>query len=238
QPAEIQQLEGYDLSVAEWERRDAFVPRYNIAPHTQAPVLRRRNSKIVISTMKWGMDKNLSTFNARAERLISNQDSGMWAGLRGSKRCVAVCQGYYEWKDKQPHFVKPKDGRLMLLAGLYDAVVLQGTTTTVWSFAIVTRAAAGELSWLHHRQPVILDTPEALTAWLDTSSQRWNQDLAKLLAPTACDLECYPVPKEVGKVGNESPTFIQPLAPALLPSADADNSGPKPNRVLVYQVSS
>lgn len=120
--------------MAEWERRDAFVPRYNIAPHTQAPVLRRRNSKIVISSMEWGLvphhvkyeDQNLNTFNARAERLVSN--SGMWASLRGSKRCVGVCQGYYEWKDKQPHFVKPKDGRLMLLAGLYNAVVLQGTT--------------------------------------------------------------------------------------------------------------
>lgn len=54
QPNEIQQLQGYDASVDEWERADAFVPRYNIAPHTQAPVLRRRapnDSTLVLSSV-------------------------------------------------------------------------------------------------------------------------------------------------------------------------------------------
>lgn len=37
---------------------------------------------------------------------------------------------YYEWlkkgKERLPHFTKHKDGRLMLLAGLWDCVVLEG----------------------------------------------------------------------------------------------------------------
>ncbi|KAF7347358.1 LigB domain-containing protein [Mycena venus] len=226
-PAEIQQLEGYDASVTDWERRDAFVPRYNIAPHTQAPVVRRRNpgpgdSELVISSMKWGLvphyskfeDKNLNTTNARAENLV--EGGGMWAGLKGPKRCAVVCQGYYEWltkgKTKLPHFVKPKNGKLMLMAGLWDAVVLQGETETLWTFTIVTTTANSSFSWLHERQPVILHTDEALNAWLDTSSQKWSEDLVPLLAPTTCALECYQVPKEVGKVGTESSTFIEPVA--------------------------
>ncbi|KAJ7115552.1 hypothetical protein C8R43DRAFT_1038786 [Mycena crocata] len=223
--SEIQQLNGYNTSVTEWERQDAFVPRYNIAPHTQAPVVRRRNpanSELVISTMKWGLvphyskfeDKTLNTTNARAENLV--EGGGMWASLKGPKRCAVVCQGYYEWlakgKNKLPHFVKPKDGRLMLMAGLYDAVVLQGETETLWTFTIVTTAANKEFSWLHERQPVILETPEALNMWLDTSSLKWSEDLVKLVAPTTCALECYQVPKEVGKVGTESSTFIEPVA--------------------------
>ncbi|KAF8172845.1 hypothetical protein K438DRAFT_1772541 [Mycena galopus ATCC 62051] len=223
--AQIQQLDGYDASVDEWERRDAFVPRYNIAPHTQAPVVRRRNpgdSTLVMSSMKWGLvphyskfeDKNLNTTNARAENLV--EGDGMWAGLKGPKRCAVVCQGYYEWltkgKSKLPHFVKPKDGRLMLMAGLYDSVVLQGETETLWTFTIVTTAANSTLSWLHARTPVILHTSEALNAWLDTSSLKWNPDLVPLLAPTTCPLDCYQVPKEVGKVGTESATFIEPVA--------------------------
>ncbi|KAJ6554013.1 hypothetical protein DFH09DRAFT_1166452 [Mycena vulgaris] len=223
---EIQQLDGYpSVQVGEWERRDAFVPRYNIAPHTQAPVLRRRdpaNEDLVMSSMKWGLiphwskfeDKTLNTTNARSENLV--EGGGMWASLKGPKRCAVLCQGYYEWltkgKDKLPHFVKPKDGRLMLMAGLYDSVVLQGETETLWTFTIVTTAANKEFSWLHERQPVILSTPEALNMWLDTSSQKWNQGLVKLVAPTTCALECYQVPKEVGKVGTESPTFIEPVA--------------------------
>ncbi|KAJ6482830.1 hypothetical protein C8R47DRAFT_1132822 [Mycena vitilis] len=224
-PDEIQQLNGYDASVNEWERRDAFVPRYNIAPHTQAPVIRRRahnSSNLVMSSMKWGLvphyskfeDKTLNTTNARAENLADG--GGMWNSIKGPKRCAVVCQGYYEWltkgRDKLPHFVKPKDGRLLLMAGLYDSVVLSGETETLWTFTIVTTAANSSFSWLHERQPVILDTPEALDAWLDTSSQKWNPDLVKLLAPTTCALDCYQVPKEVGKVGKESATFIEPVA--------------------------
>ncbi|KAJ6627897.1 hypothetical protein B0H10DRAFT_2160982 [Mycena sp. CBHHK59/15] len=226
-PAEIQQLNGYDVSVDEWERRDAFVPRYNIAPHTQAPVVRRRDSsssELVMSSMKaqWGLvphwskfeDKSLNTTNARSENLVDG--GGMWSSLKGPKRCAVVCQGYYEWltkgKSKLPHFVKPKDGRLMLMAGLFDAVILQGETETLWTFTIVTTAANQEFAWLHDRQPVILDTPEALNMWLDTSSQKWSPELVKLVAPTTCSLECYQVPKEVGKVGTESSTFIEPVA--------------------------
>ncbi|KAJ7778414.1 hypothetical protein B0H16DRAFT_1503432 [Mycena metata] len=224
-PAEIQQLDGYDASVNEWERRDAFVPRYNIAPHSQAPVVRRRNpgtSELIMSTMKWGLvphyskfeDKSLNTTNARSENLI--EGGGMWGSIKGPKRCAVVCQGYYEWltkgKDKLPHFVKPKDGRLMLMAGLFDCVMLQGESETLWTFTIVTTAAAPEFSWLHERQPVILSTPEALTAWLDTSSLKWNPDLTPLLASPTCPLDCYQVPKEVGKVGTESSTFIEPVA--------------------------
>jgi putative SOS response-associated peptidase YedK len=52
-----------------------------------------------MQTMKWGLvpswskheDKSLNTSNARAENLIS--DGGMWANIKGRKRCVVLCQG-------------------------------------------------------------------------------------------------------------------------------------------------
>lgn len=54
----------------------------------------------------------------------------MWGSIKGRKRCAVVCQGYYEWlkkgKDRLPHFTKHKDGQLMLLAGMYDCVTLEG----------------------------------------------------------------------------------------------------------------
>ena len=41
---------------------------------------------------------------------------------------------YYEWlkkgKERLPHFTKHSDGRLMLLAGLWDCVVLEGKSTS------------------------------------------------------------------------------------------------------------
>jgi len=126
---------------------------------------------------------------------------------------------YFEWlkkgKERLPHFTKHANGNLMLLAGLYDRVVLEGTTEPLYTFTIVTTAANKDFGWLHDRQPVILSSMDALDAWLDTSSQKWTADLHKILYPyndEKSPLACYQVPKEVGKVGTESITFIQPIA--------------------------
>ncbi|KAJ7596937.1 hypothetical protein C8J56DRAFT_918713 [Mycena floridula] len=229
----VDEMQGYDVQVGEWVNEEHFIPRHNIAPHSMAPVIRRsdpgssrnnsQSDKLVMHTMRWGLvpnwfkfeDKSLNTTNARSENLI--QGGGMWNSIKGKRRCAVLCQGYYEWltkgKDKLPHFVKHKDGKLMLMAGLYDSVVLEGQTEQLYTFSIVTTAAAKDFAWLHERQPVILSSDESLRKWLDTSSQKWTDDLEDLLAPysdTLSPLECYQVPKEVGKVGNESSTFIEP----------------------------
>lgn len=61
--------------------------------------------------------------------------------------------------------------------------------------------------------PVILDPgSEAMKTWLDPSRTTWSKDLQSALKPYEGELECYAVPKEVGKVGNNSPDFIVPVA--------------------------
>lgn len=86
--------------------------------------------------MKWGIvphwnkyeDGNLNTINARCEALV--EGGGMWGSIKGKKRCAVPVQGYYEWlkkgRERLPHFTKRSDGNLMLLAGLYDCVTLEG----------------------------------------------------------------------------------------------------------------
>jgi len=102
----------------------------------------------------------------------------------------------------------------MLFAGLYDSATLDGQSEPLWTFTIVTTAASSDYEWLHDRQPVILTSQDALDRWLDTSTQDWDPKLSRLLDPyanTASPLECYAVPQEVGRVGVESPTFIEPV---------------------------
>ncbi len=85
----------------------------------------------------------------------------------------------------------------------------------MWTFTIVTTDANKDFSWLHDRQPVILSSDHAVAEWLDTSSKTWNKQLSNLVRPYHdhdVPLECYQVPQEVGKVGTESPTFIEPIA--------------------------
>lgn len=60
--------------------------------------------------------------------------------------------------------------------------------------------------------PVILDpASDAMKTWLDPSRTEWSKELQSVLKPYEGELECYPVSKEVGKVGNNSPDFILPV---------------------------
>ncbi|PAV15838.1 hypothetical protein PNOK_0869600 [Pyrrhoderma noxium] len=247
-----------DVDPDRWIDGEAFEPRYNVAPRTRAPVIRRvnrfddrelfeqspsshqdnkheneKNEKVdvekgtILHTMKWGLvphwckyeDTSLNTINARGENLL--EGSGMWNSIKGRKRCGIICQGYYEWqkrgRDKVPHFTKHKDGQVMLLAGLYDSVILEGTKEALYTFTIVTTDANKQLSWLHDRMPLVLSTPAQILTWLDTSSQAWSPKVANLIRPFSTldekyNLVCYAVPKEIGKIGRESSTFIEPVS--------------------------
>lgn len=61
--------------------------------------------------------------------------------------------------------------------------------------------------------PVILENgSDQIRDWLNPKRSEWSKELQSLLKPYEGELECYPVSKEVGKVGNNSPTFIVPVA--------------------------
>lgn len=73
----------------------------------------------------------MKTINCRDDSLAENR--GLWNSMKHRKRCIVVCQGFYEWlkknggKEKIPYFVKRKDGQLMCFAGLWDCVRFEGT---------------------------------------------------------------------------------------------------------------
>ena len=61
--------------------------------------------------------------------------------------------------------------------------------------------------------PVILENgSDQIRTWLDPNRSEWSKELQALLKPFSGELDCYPVSKEVGKVGNDSPSFIVPVA--------------------------
>lgn len=72
----------------------------------------------------------LKTINCRDDSLLENR--GMWNTMKQKKRCIVLCEGFYEWlkknggKEKIPHFVKRKDGQIMCLAGLWDCAQFEG----------------------------------------------------------------------------------------------------------------
>ncbi|KAL3486337.1 hypothetical protein BJX62DRAFT_22889 [Aspergillus germanicus] len=181
-----------------------------------------------LQAMKWGLvpfwtkrqpdyGSLMRTINCRDDSLI--EDRGMWTSMKRKKRCVVVCQGYYEWlkrgpggKERIPHYTRRKDSDLMFLAGLWDCVSYEGSEEKLYTFTVITTSARSSLSWLHDRMPVILEpNSEAWNAWLDPKRTTWSKELQAALKPYEGDLDCYQVSKEVGKVGNNSPDFIVPV---------------------------
>ncbi|KAF2737021.1 DUF159-domain-containing protein [Polyplosphaeria fusca] len=158
----------------------------------------------------------LKTINCRDDSLMD--DRGMWTSMKKKKRCIVVAQGFYEWlkknngKEKMPHFTKRKDGQLMCFAGLWDSVKFEDSDEKLYSYTIITTDSNKQLRFLHDRMPVILDNgSDAIRTWLDPNRTEWSRELQSLLKPYEGELECYPVSKDVGKVGNNSPSFVVPI---------------------------
>ncbi|KAF3910585.1 hypothetical protein ABW21_db0202968 [Orbilia brochopaga] len=156
----------------------------------------------------------LKTINCRDDSLYDNK--GMWNSMKNKKRCIVIAQGFFEWlkkgKDRVPHFTKRSDGQLLYLAGLWDCVRYEDSEEDLYTYTIITTSSSKQLNFLHDRMPVIFEpnSPE-IRQWLDPH-RRWDEGLQRLLQPfEGPGLECYPVRKEVGKVGNNSPSFIIPL---------------------------
>ncbi|KAJ5380085.1 uncharacterized protein N7496_002513 [Penicillium cataractarum] len=184
--------------------------------------------KYKLQSMKWGLipfwtkrqpdyGSMLRTINCRDDSLIENR--GMWTTMKQRKRCLVICQGFYEWlkkgpggKEKVPHFVRRKDGDLMCFAGLWDCVKYEDSDQKLYTYTVITTSSNSYLKFLHDRMPVIMDYgSEEMRTWLDPSRKTWSKELQSILKPYEGELECYPVSKEVGKVGNNSPDFIIPV---------------------------
>jgi putative SOS response-associated peptidase YedK len=197
------------------------------ATHHSVDGLSTAETKYKLQAAKWGLvpfwtkrapdyGSQMRTINCRDDSLVENR--GMWNTMKQRKRCIVVAEGFYEWlkkndgKEKLPHFVKRKDGQLMCFAGLWDCVQYEGTDEKLYSYTVITTDSNKQLKFLHDRMPVIFEAgSQAMKMWLDPSNAGWSKELQSLLKPYDGELECYPVDKAVGKVGNNSPQFMVPI---------------------------
>ena len=189
-----------------------------------------KETQYKLQPMKWGLvpfwtKRNpdyatvMKSINARDDSLATT--GGMWNTMKHKKRCIVIAQGFYEWlkknggKEKIPHFVKRKDEQLMCFAGLWDCVRYEVSDEKHYTYTIITTDSNKQLSFLHDRMPVVLENgSDQIRTWLDPGRSQWSKELQSLLKPFGGELECYPVTQDVGKVGNNSPMFIVPVASA------------------------
>lgn len=205
-------------------------PRYNVGPGMRAPVVRAdaEAGQPRLDALTWGLvpswskDRKIGyrTFNARGETVASKP---AFRAAFKRRRCLVPVSGFYEWqkldaRTKQPWFLKPTDGPILALAGLWerwspkDAGDGGGDAEVLETFTIVTTEANGRMAPLHDRMPVIL--PRAAHGpWLDPAVED-KALLQDLLVPAPDELlEAVPVSTHVNKVQNDDPRCIEPVEP-------------------------
>jgi putative SOS response-associated peptidase YedK len=127
------------------------------------------------------------------------------------RRFVVPADGFYEWTGpkgkRQPLWIHPRAGDLMLFAGLYESWYREQNKPEV-TFTIVTCAANGVIGEIHDRMPVILDE-RASEDWMDPREED-PLSLKRLLVPAPSELlVIQPASPLANSVKNEGPGLLE-----------------------------
>lgn len=193
----------YDLlNITGTPPKEVLHPNYNAAPTSMNPIVTPDGGVMArwwliphwyqkpISEMKF------TTFNARSE---TAHEKPMFRDAMKSGHCLVPVQGYYEWKDKQPHVVKVStNAPAFCFAGLYTHVTLPDFEG--YTYTVLTEPSDGPIKHLHHRMPVMVD---------ESSYDDWLRAEMSLNVIKRVDLErlqSYPVK---GPITGNDPSLIE-----------------------------
>ncbi len=178
---------------------------YNAHPYQDLPVIKKYTNGNALENLKWGLVPSWSKkkefkplINARLETI---DEKVSFKKLIQLTRCVAVADGFYEWKreekNKIPYYFLREDKKIIYIAGIYEND----------QFCLVTEEASKNILEIHRRQPVILnekDVNRYLNIELNGSSF-----LKECKKP---NLEFYEISKEVNKPTNNNISLIQKVS--------------------------
>ena len=203
----------------------AVAPNYNVAPTTDVAAVVAREATRRIRMMRWGLlppwvkagadgrpVAKAPLINARAERVTT---SPAFRAAARHQRCLVPMDGYYEWMPtpdvpgapKTPFYMYRRDGRPLLVAGLWSVWQPPGAAVALLSCTLITTDAVGELGRVHDRMPLVLAERD-WDRWLDPDAPA----PAHLLAtpPDVGGIAMREVSRLVNKVANNGPELIAP----------------------------
>lgn len=212
---------------------------YNVAPTKEVyAVVQRPPSRDSdeppqrqLRTLRWGLvpswakDPGIGSrmINARMETVAEKPAFKRAFAVR---RCLLPADGYFEWYPtsqtgkngkplKQPFFIRPADGGVLAMAGLYEiwrdpTRDEQDPERFRWTCTVLTTQAEDDLGHIHDRMPLMVEA-DRRAAWVDPTVSS-NDDLLSLLVPAAPgQLEAFPVATLVNNVRNNGPELLEPL---------------------------
>ncbi len=214
-------VEEYRIDEVTDDGRMACIPRYNIAPTDTVPAVLERNAgeqvlrKLV--ALRWGLVPSWSKDPGGAARMINARvetvtEKPAYRKAMSARRCLLPALGYYEWRPetidgravKQPYFLRPADGSMVHMAGIYE--FWKGPDDWLASVSIITTSATDELGWVHDRMPMtVMDTD----AWLDPALT--VGDTARELLLPLPHLQPTQVSRAVNSVANDGADLVVPL---------------------------
>ena len=216
-----QLVEEYRIDEVTEDGREACVPRYNIAPTDTVPgVVERQGSegptrKLV--GLRWGLVPSWSKDASGAARMINARvetvtEKPAYRKAMAARRCLLPALGYYEWRPetvdgkavKQPYFLRPDDGSMVHMAGIYE--FWKGPLGWLASVSIITTTATDDLGWVHDRMPMTVVNRDA---WLDPSLTD-GEAARDLLGPLA-HLHHTRVSRAVNSVAADGEALLRPL---------------------------
>lgn len=199
-----------------------FLPRFNIAPMQESPIVAIDEGKRVLRLMRWGLVPSWSKDETIGSRLINARGETVREkpSFRASfkrRRCLVPATGYYEWKEllesrptkkvKVPMYFTIRGGESFSFAGLWDSWE-RFDGKKLATFTIITTEPSPLAAQVHNRMPVILER-NAEQLWLE------GDDLAAaelIQTYPNDDLGVYEVSKLVNSPRNDSEVCIEKVA--------------------------
>ncbi|MGH3425205.1 MAG: SOS response-associated peptidase [Nocardioidaceae bacterium] len=217
-----------------------LVSDYNVAPTKDVPAVVARpprddkasDPQRRLRLLRWGLvpswakDPSIGNkmINARVETVAEKPSFRRAFAVR---RALIPADGYYEWyptrhrnakgkPEKQPFFIRPRDGGVLAMAGLYEiwrdeSLDAGDDDAWLWTCTVLTTSAEDAVGQIHDRMPLLVER-ERYSDWLDPRIADPGR-LRALLVPAAPGrLEAYPVSKQVNNVRNNGAELIDPIA--------------------------
>ena len=177
---------------------------FNAHPSQSLPIIKLYSNGKALELVKWGIVPSWAKqkdfrplINARMETI---DEKVSFKRLIKTTRCVAVMDGYYEWKrskkSKIPFYFMREDKKPLYIAGIFENN----------EFCLITEEASQKIVDIQDRQPVVLDSDE-INNYLDLKKdgKKYLSQIKKI------SLNYHEISKDVNKPTNNYPSLISKL---------------------------
>jgi putative SOS response-associated peptidase YedK len=193
-----------------------YGPRFNIAPTDKHFIVTSEFERRRVQRARWGLVNRSATDNLRASQCINAkaemlEQRATFREAFQQRRCVVPADGFYEWTGpkgkRQPLWIHPRAGDLMLFAGLHESWYPEPNKPEV-TFTIVTCSANEVIGEIHDRMPMILNE-RAAEDWMNPREED-PLSLKRLLVPAPSELlVMQPASPLANSVKNEGPALLK-----------------------------